>query len=76
VPRHELVIAQAEQLALGLVPIAAPSAGLALMRGKLSEPPHSSLDLPPVGIITMRDRVRTPACEQLIDCLRRAAKVA
>jgi len=32
------------------------------------------IELPPVGIITMRSRKRTPACEQLIDCLRRAAK--
>ena len=32
------------------------------------------IDLPPVGIITMRNRMRTPASEQLIDCLRRAAK--
>jgi DNA-binding transcriptional LysR family regulator len=31
------------------------------------------IELPPVGIITMRNRVRTPACEQLIQCLRRAA---
>ena len=32
------------------------------------------IELPPVGIITLRTRVRTPACEQLIDCLRRAAR--
>lgn len=32
------------------------------------------IELPPVGIITMRGRLRTPACEQLIECLRRAAQ--
>jgi DNA-binding transcriptional LysR family regulator len=32
------------------------------------------IDLPPVGIITMRGRLRTPSSEQLIDCLRKAAK--
>lgn len=32
------------------------------------------IELPPVGIIAMRSRMRTPACEQLIDCLRRASK--
>jgi DNA-binding transcriptional LysR family regulator len=31
------------------------------------------IELPPVGIITMRNRIRTPACEQMIDCLRHAA---
>jgi len=31
------------------------------------------IELPPVGFITMRNRIRTPACEQLIDCLRRTA---
>ncbi|HEX2012930.1 MAG TPA: LysR substrate-binding domain-containing protein, partial [Roseateles sp.] len=31
------------------------------------------IELPPVGIITMRGRLRTPASEQLIDCLRRCA---
>jgi hypothetical protein len=30
--------------------------------------------LPPVGIMTMRGRMRTPATQQMIDCLRRAAK--
>lgn len=34
------------------------------------------IELPPVGIITLRNRARTPACEQLIQCLRRAAKQA
>jgi hypothetical protein len=33
----------------------------------------TSPELPPVGIITMRNRMRPPACEQLIQCLRRAA---
>ena len=32
------------------------------------------IDLPPVGIITMRGRIRTPSSEQLIECLRQAAK--
>jgi len=32
------------------------------------------IELPPVGIITMRQRMRTPACEQMIDCLREAAR--
>jgi DNA-binding transcriptional LysR family regulator len=31
------------------------------------------IELPPVGIITMRGRRRTPASEQLIGCLRRVA---
>jgi len=31
------------------------------------------IDLPPVGIITMRGRIRTPSSEQLIACLREAA---
>lgn len=32
------------------------------------------IELPPVGLITPRQRLRTPACEQLMDCLRRAAR--
>lgn len=31
------------------------------------------IDLPPVGLITMRHRQPTPACGQLIDCLRTVA---
>ncbi|WP_020680538.1 LysR substrate-binding domain-containing protein [Marinobacterium rhizophilum] len=31
------------------------------------------IELPPVGIITMRGRIRTPTCARLIDCLRQAA---
>jgi len=31
------------------------------------------LDLPPVGIITLRQRRPTPAAEALIGCLRRVA---
>jgi DNA-binding transcriptional LysR family regulator len=31
------------------------------------------IELPPVGIITMRGRMRTPATVQMIECLRRAA---
>lgn len=31
------------------------------------------IELPPVGVITMRSRARTPACEQLMACLREAA---
>src|SRR5882672_8236595 len=34
------------------------------------------IELPPVGIITMRGRIRTPSSEQLIECLREAAKTA
>ena len=34
------------------------------------------IELPPVGIITMRGRLRTPSSEQLVDCLRRAAGTA
>ena len=33
------------------------------------------IELPPVGIIVMRGRTRPPATLQLIECLRRAAKV-
>ncbi|UDF36957.1 UNVERIFIED_ORG: LysR family transcriptional regulator [Shinella sp. XGS7] len=33
-----------------------------------------AIELPPVGIITMRGRLRTPASEQLIDCLRQVAQ--
>lgn len=29
-----------------------------------------AIELPPVGIITLRNRIRTPACELLMDCLR------
>ncbi len=32
------------------------------------------IDLPPVGLITMRGRTRPPATAQLIECLRNAAK--
>jgi len=32
------------------------------------------IELPPVGIITMRGRKRTPACAQMIECLRQAAR--
>ncbi len=32
------------------------------------------IELPAVGIITLRSRIRTPASEQLIDCLRRVAE--
>jgi DNA-binding transcriptional LysR family regulator len=31
------------------------------------------IELPPVGIITLRGRMRTPACQQFIDCLTQAA---
>ena len=31
------------------------------------------IELPPVGLITMRGRLRTPSCLQLMDCLREAA---
>lgn len=32
------------------------------------------IELPAVGIVTMRSRIRTPASEQLIECLRQAGK--
>lgn len=32
------------------------------------------IDLPPVGIMTIRRRQRSPACEELIDCLRQVAR--
>ncbi len=32
-----------------------------------------AIELPPVGIITLRNRIRTPACELLMDCLRQVA---
>ncbi len=32
------------------------------------------IELPPVGIITLRTRARTPACEQLMACLREARR--
>jgi len=32
------------------------------------------IELPPVGLITLRSRGRTPACEQLVACLRVAAR--
>jgi len=31
------------------------------------------IELPPVGMITLRSRARTPACEQPMACLRAAA---
>jgi DNA-binding transcriptional LysR family regulator len=36
------------------------------------------IELPPVGLITLRGRARTPACEQMISCLRQtvAGRVA
>ena len=34
------------------------------------------IELPPVGIITLRTRVNTPSCEQLVACLRQAAQAA
>lgn len=37
-------------------------------------PVRLQIDLPPVGIITMRGRLRTPSSEQLMACLRKAAK--
>jgi DNA-binding transcriptional LysR family regulator len=32
------------------------------------------VDLPPVGLITLRGRRHTPSSERLVDCLRRAAR--
>ena len=31
------------------------------------------IDLPPVGLMSLRGRLRTPASEQMMDCLRQAA---
>jgi DNA-binding transcriptional LysR family regulator len=31
------------------------------------------IELPPVGLITIPARLRTPACDQLIRCLREVA---
>jgi DNA-binding transcriptional LysR family regulator len=36
-------------------------------------PVEVPMALPPVGLITMRGRMRTPAAEQMIECLRQAA---
>jgi DNA-binding transcriptional LysR family regulator len=36
-------------------------------------PLHVPIELPPVGIITMRGRLRTPASVQLVECLRDTA---
>jgi len=61
-----------ERHALGFV---ADSVARHLEREGLAKPLNIKLpmELPPVGIITMRERMRTPACEQLIDCLRTVA---
>jgi DNA-binding transcriptional LysR family regulator len=37
-------------------------------------PVRLPIELPPVGIITMRGRMSTPSSERLIECLRQAAK--
>jgi hypothetical protein len=34
------------------------------------------IELPPVGIISLRGRTQTPACEQFLSCLRRVARSA
>jgi len=39
-------------------------------------PMRLQIELPPVGIITMRGRMRTPSSERLMECLRLAAKRA
>ena len=59
--------------AIGFV---AQSVALHLEREKLARtlPIRVPIELPPVGIITMRNRIRTPATDQLIECLRRAAR--
>lgn len=38
-------------------------------------PVRIELPLPPVGILTLRDRRPAPSSERLIECLRRAAKM-
>ena len=37
-------------------------------------PVKVAIELPPVGIIAMRSRPRTPTCEQMIEALRGAAR--
>jgi hypothetical protein len=39
-------------------------------------PVKVAIDLPPVGVITLRGRLRTPATEQTLRCLRQAAGLA
>jgi len=53
----------------------ARSVALHLEREKLAKTLNVkvAIELPPVGIITMRGRMRTPATEQLVDYLRQAA---
>jgi DNA-binding transcriptional LysR family regulator len=48
-----------------------------LEREKLARtlPIQVPIELPPVGIITIRGRMRTPATAQMIECLRRAASL-
>ena len=61
-----------ERAALAFV---ADSVARQLNREGLAKPLRISapIELPPVGMITMRHRMRTPACEQLMECLRKAA---
>jgi DNA-binding transcriptional LysR family regulator len=37
-------------------------------------PVNVPIDLPPVGLISLAGRIRTPSTEQLVDCLRQVAK--
>ena len=61
------------RLALGF---AARSVGRHLEREGLAKilPVKVPIELPPVGIISLRGRTQTPACEQFLSCLRRVAK--
>jgi DNA-binding transcriptional LysR family regulator len=54
----------------------ARSVGLHLQAQGLAKvlPLKLPIELPPVGMITLRSRTRTPACEQLMACLRAAAR--
>jgi len=62
-----------ERSAIGFV---ARAVARHLEREKLARalPITIPIELPPVGIMSMRGRMRTPATEQMLECLRRAAK--
>jgi DNA-binding transcriptional LysR family regulator len=62
-----------ERRALGFV---AGAVAQHMEREKLARvlPVKVPIDLPPVGIISLAGRTRTPTTDQLVDCLRRVAK--
>jgi DNA-binding transcriptional LysR family regulator len=61
-----------ERAAMGFV---AAAVGRLLQREGLATvlPVATPIELPPVGLITLANRHRTPACEHLMQCLREAA---